>query len=216
MAFEIIIGLLLAYLLGSIPTAVIVSRAFFGMDIRQHGSGNAGATNVVRVLGWKAGVPVMLVDVAKGWLAVWIGSRLFSGSLENEWPEYFRIGLAVAAVLGHVYPVFAGFRGGKGIATLLGVGIALYPVSIWVAFGIFFVVLFVTGFISVSSMVAASTFCLVDIFFFRQDNTALMILSILIGVFVLYTHRKNILRLIKGEEARFLYKNRGAKRSGGM
>jgi glycerol-3-phosphate acyltransferase PlsY len=205
---EIIAGILLAYLLGSIPTAVIVSKTFFRMDIREHGSGNAGATNVVRVLGWKAGIPVMLVDVAKGWLAVWLGSRLFGGSLQADNLEYFRIVMAVAAVLGHVYPVFAGFRGGKGIATLLGVGIALYPVSVWVAFGIFLVLLFTTGYVSVSSMITALSFSLVDIFIFHQQNIALLVLSILIGLFVLYTHRKNIRRLMKGEEPRFLYKKK--------
>jgi glycerol-3-phosphate acyltransferase PlsY len=206
--FEIIGGILLAYLLGSISTAVIVSKAFFRMDIREHGSGNAGATNVVRVLGWKAGIPVMLVDVVKGWLAVWLGSRLFGTHLGAENLEYFRIGMAVSAVLGHVYPIFAGFRGGKGIATLLGVGIALYPVSVWVVFGIFFIMLFITGYVSVSSMTAAILFPMVDSLIFHQQNIALITLSILIGLFVIYTHRKNIKRLMKGEESRFLYKNR--------
>lgn len=200
--------MVLAYLLGSIPTAVWVSRAFFGLDVRDHGSGNAGATNVVRVLGWKAGIPVMLVDVAKGWFAVWIGTRLFAEGMEANGLEYFRIGMALAAVLGHVYPVFAGFRGGKGIATLLGVGIALYPLSIWVPFGLFFVLLFTTGYVSVSSMTAAGTFWIVDIFLFNQQHPALMALSVFIGLFVLYTHRKNIRRLIKGQEPRFLYKPR--------
>ena len=208
MIFEISTGLLLAYLLGSIPTAVWVSRAFFGMDVRDHGSGNAGATNVVRVLGWKAGIPVMLVDIAKGWFAVWLGTRLFGTGMDGNGLEYFRIAMAVAAVLGHVYPVFAGFRGGKGIATLLGVGIALYPVSIWVPFGLFFFLLFTTGYVSVSSMTAAGTFWIVDIFLFHQPHPALMALSVFIGIFVLYTHRKNIRRLIKGQEPRFLYKSR--------
>jgi len=208
LSFEILTGLILAYLLGSIPTAVWVSRAFFGMDVRDHGSGNAGATNVVRVLGWKAGIPVMLVDILKGWFAVWIGTRLFGNGLSPSAIEYFRIGMAVAAVLGHVYPVFAGFRGGKGIATLLGVGIALYPVSIWIPFGLFFVVLFITGYVSISSMFAAGTFWLFDIFVFHQQHPALVALSIFIALFVLYTHRKNILRLMKGEESRFLYKSR--------
>jgi glycerol-3-phosphate acyltransferase PlsY len=206
--FDISIGLLLAYLLGSVPTAVWVSKTFYKIDVRDHGSGNAGATNVVRVLGWKAGVPVMLVDILKGWFAVWWGTMLFADAVPEQGVVYFRIGMAVAAVLGHVYPLFAGFRGGKGIATLLGVGIALYPLSIWVSFGLFFVMLFATGYVSVSSMTAASTFCLVDIFIFRQEHPALIALSIFIGVFVLYTHRKNIKRLIKGEEPRFLYRSR--------
>lgn len=203
-----ILGILLAYLLGSIPTAVWVSKAFFKMDIRDHGSGNAGATNVVRVLGWKAGIPVMVIDVVKGWFALWLGTRLFGGAFSPSALEYFRIAMAVAAVLGHVYPIFAGFRGGKGIATLLGVGIALYPVSIWIPIGLFFIVLFITGYVSVASMFAASTFWIADTFFFHQKHPALIALSIFIGVFVIYTHRKNIKRLLKGEESRFLYKSR--------
>lgn len=198
----------LSYLLGSISTAVWVSRVFFGIDVRDHGSGNAGATNVVRVLGWKAGIPVMLVDIVKGWFAVWIGTWLFGGGLAPGHLEYFRIGMALAAVLGHVYPLFAGFRGGKGIATLLGVGIALYPVSIWIPFGLFFVVLFITGYVSVSSIIAAGTFWIVDIFLFHQQHPALIVLSIFIALFVLYTHRKNIRRLLNGEESRLLYKSR--------
>lgn len=201
-------GVVMAYLLGSVSTAVIVSKLFFRMDVRDHGSGNAGATNVVRVLGWKAGIPVMLIDILKGWFAVWAGTRWFGTGIDPSALEYFRIGMAVAAVLGHVYPVFAGFRGGKGIATLLGVGIALFPVSIWIPFGLFFAVLFITGYVSVSSMFAAGTFWIVDIFIFHQQHPALMALTILIGLFVLFTHRKNIKRLIKGEENRFLYKSR--------
>jgi glycerol-3-phosphate acyltransferase PlsY len=208
LSYQIVIGIIIAYLLGSIPTAVWVGKAFYKLDVRDHGSGNAGATNVVRVLGWKAGIPVMLVDIIKGWFAVWLGTRLFGGYADPLWIESFRIGMALAAVLGHVYPVFAGFRGGKGIATLLGVGIALYPVSIWVPFGLFFLVLFATGYVSVSSMIAAGTFWLVDIFLFRQEHIPLIVLSVFIGIFVLYTHRNNIQRLIKREEPRFLYGSR--------
>ena len=204
----LIVGLLMAYLIGSVPTAVLVSRIFFRMDIRDHGSGNAGATNVVRVLGWKAGIPVMTVDIVKGWFAIWLGTVLFGQAAGANGLEYFRIGMALMAVLGHVYPLFAGFRGGKGIATLLGVGIALYPLSIWVAVGIFLLVLFITGYVSLSSMTAAVTFSIVDIFLFHQQHPALLVLSIFIGLFVLFTHRKNIQRLIKGEERRFLYQSR--------
>jgi glycerol-3-phosphate acyltransferase PlsY len=208
LSYQVLIGIVIAYLLGSIPTAVWVSKAFFKLDIRDHGSGNAGATNVVRVLGWKAGIPVMLVDIVKGWFAVWLGTRLFASYIEPSFLEYYRIAMALAAVLGHVYPIFAGFRGGKGIATLLGVGIALYPVSIWIPFGLFFVMLFLTGYVSVSSMFAAGTFWIVDIFIFHQQHISLIVLSVFIGLFVLYTHRKNISRLVKGEEPRFLYRSR--------
>ena len=201
-------GIVLAYLIGSIPTAVLVSKTFFHMDIRQHGSGNAGATNIVRVLGWKAGIPVMVVDVVKGWFAIWMGTRLFGHAVDPSGLEYFRIGMALAAVLGHVYPLFAGFRGGKGIATLFGVGIALYPVSIWVAVGIFLLVLFISGYVSLSSMTAAVSFPFVDHFLFHQQHPALFCLSMFIGIFVLFTHRKNIKRLIAGEEKRLLYHSR--------
>src|SRR5512137_2237345 len=122
----LIAEILLAYLIGSIPSAVWVGKLFYKIDIRKHGSGNAGATNVIRVLGYKAGIPVLLFDVFKGWFDVQVAMLFPHDLLPEDGLNYLRMGLAVAAVLGHIFPVFAGFRGGKGVATLAGVGIALY------------------------------------------------------------------------------------------
>ena len=203
MITSMILAILLAYLAGSIPTAIWVGKAFHGIDIRQHGSGNAGATNTIRVLGWKAGVPVLLVDIFKGWLAVWAGTQVIQGHLDSGELVYFRIGLAAVAVAGHVFPAFAGFRGGKGVATLLGVGFALYPHSAWVALVVFVLALLISGYVSVSSMAAAMTFPLVEIFLFRQQHIGLIILAVLVAVFIPFIHRKNIKRLIRGEETKF-------------
>lgn len=192
-----------AYLIGSIPTAVWIGRIFYKVDVREHGSGNAGATNTIRVLGWKAGVPVMLFDVIKGWLAVKLAVFAPESLFTDQTIDYLRIGMGVAAVLGHVFPVYIGFRGGKGVATLLGVGIALYPISIWIVVGIFFLVLFSSRYVSLSSMTAAVSFPLVDFFLLHQTQPGLIILSVLVAVFVPLTHRKNIQRLLRGEESKF-------------
>ncbi len=126
-------GLLLAYLLGSIPTAVWVGKWFYGCDIRNEGSGNAGATNIIRVLGVKAGIPVILVDVLKGFLAVYFMTYFIPHSWDTNQRIYLLILAGFLAVIGHVYPVFASFKGGKGVATLLGMGIALFSNVIWIS-----------------------------------------------------------------------------------
>jgi glycerol-3-phosphate acyltransferase PlsY len=188
---------------GSIPTAVWVGKAFFRIDVREHGSGNAGATNTIRVLGWKAGLPVFLFDVFKGWLAVSLAGFFLSGQLTGEQMIYLKIALAAAVVLGHVFPMFAGFRGGKGVATLLGVGMALYPLTVWIILGIFITILLATGFVSLGSITGAVLFPFIDIFLFHQDSIWLIGLSILVAIFIPVTHRKNIKRLLRGEEAKF-------------
>ncbi len=204
---------LFAYLLGSIPTSVWVGKVLYKIDIREHGSGNAGATNAIRVLGWKAGLPVFLFDVFKGWLAVSMADFTLSLMVIPENLVFFKIALAAAVVLGHIFPAFAGFRGGKGVATLLGVGIALYPVTVWVVITVFIVVLLISGYVSLGSITAAFLFPFIDYFLFNQQSTWLIILSIAVAVFLPITHRKNILRLIRGEETRFLgRKNRKAKK----
>jgi glycerol-3-phosphate acyltransferase PlsY len=203
MVLHFVILIILAYLIGSIPTSVWVGKAFFKIDVRDHGSGNAGATNTIRVLGWKAGLPVFIFDVFKGWLAVMLAGFFLSDQLNNEQMIFLKIALAAAVVIGHVFPMFAGFRGGKGVATLLGVGIALYPVTVWIILGIFIVILLITGFVSLGSLTGAILFPLIDIFLFHQDNIWLMGLSVLVAIFIPITHRKNIKRLIRGEESKF-------------
>lgn len=206
---EIIIavaGIILAYLLGSIPSAVWVGKAFYGIDVRTQGSGNAGATNTIRVLGAKAGIPVLLMDVLKGWLAVHLAGYFIPESFTALDATYYRIGASAAVVLGHVFPMFAGFRGGKGIATLLGVGIALYPWAVLVVIGIFILMLICCGYVSLASITGAVSFPLVAIFLFNPHTFPLELLAVLVGIFVPLTHRKNIKRLLNGTESKFSLK----------
>ncbi len=202
----IISAIILAYLLGSIPFAVWTGLLFFKKDIRKEGSGNAGTTNVIRVLGWKAGIPVFLLDVMKGWMAVSITMFFPEQVLAGDHIYYLGVILAVAVVMGHIYPVFAGFKGGKGIATLLGVGIALYPFSGLAALGVFFIVFFLSGYVSLSSIISCISFPFLSFFLFGNTELPLVILSIAVAVFVPLTHTKNIRRLLSGTESRFLYK----------
>lgn len=206
---EIIIavaGIILAYLLGSIPSAVWVGRAFYDIDVRTQGSGNAGATNTIRVLGAKAGVPVLLMDVLKGWLAVHLATYFIPESFSLLDETYYRIGASAAVVLGHVFPLFAGFRGGKGIATLLGVGIALYPLAVLIVIGIFILMLICCGYVSLASITGAVSFPFVVIFLFNPHTLPLELLAVLVGIFVPLTHRKNIKRLLNGTESKFSLK----------
>lgn len=199
----IISGCFIAYLLGSIPTAVWVGKWFYGLDIRNEGSGNAGATNTIRVLGIKAGIPVILVDVLKGYLAVYLMQYFIPSNLTEDTKIYFQIIAGFLAVIGHVLPVFAGFKGGKGVGTLFGVGIALYPVAVWFPVMMFVAVFMLTGYVSLASMLGAFIFPFVVIFVRNQENIGLVALSVFVALFVLWTHRKNLHRLVKGEENRF-------------
>lgn len=189
----------MAYLLGSIPSSVWVGKWFYGIDVREEGSGNAGATNTIRVLGWKAGVPVLLFDVFKGWLAVSLIHYIPPYWLEPRYMEYYKICLAIAAVVGHIFPIFAGFRGGKGVATLLGVGFGLYGFMVGFPIGLFTIVLLSSEYVSIASITAAILFP-VCVYYVGDVSTPLLILSILVAIFVPLTHRKNIIRLFKGQE----------------
>ncbi len=204
-SINLIVAIILAYLIGSIPTSVWIGRVFYDIDVRTKGSGNAGATNTIRVLGPRAGVPVLIFDIFKGWFAVFISRFFYDPSLSFP-PDLatFDFMLAVAAVVGHVFPIYVGFKGGKGIATILGVGIALYPMGALIAIIVFLIMAFSFHYISLASITAAITFPFVEIFILGyQDSIMLMILAIAIGVFVPVTHRKNISRLLKGEESKF-------------
>jgi acyl phosphate:glycerol-3-phosphate acyltransferase len=209
MVIYFVVLILLAYLVGSIPTAVWVGKTFFRIDVRNHGSGNAGATNTIRVLGWKAGLPVFLFDVFKGWLAVMLAEFLLHDQLNPEQMVFLKIALAATVVMGHVFPMFAGFRGGKGVATLLGVGVALYPLTVWVILGVFILVLLATGYVSLGSISGALVLPFIDIYIFHQENVWLIGLSILVAIFIPITHRKNIKRLLKGEESKFRPRKHG-------
>ncbi len=197
-----IASMAIAYLCGSIPTAVWWGKWFHGMDVRQHGSRNAGATNTFRVLGPRAGVPVLAIDIIKGFLPVRllpIGSGLEPYS--DGW-TLLRVLLVSAAVIGHLYPVFAGFRGGKGIATSLGGVLAIHPGAALVCIGVFFAVFLTTRYVSLSSLTAAVAFPVAIVFLFHESSTVLKVFAVLLCAVVFYTHRQNILRLVKGTENR--------------
>ena len=208
MVVYIILEILAAYLLVSIPTAVWVGRMLYGIDIRQHGSGNAGATNVIRVLGYKAGIPVLLVDVFKGWLAVELAVWLPIHGQSSEMLTYICIGMALAAVLGHVFPVYAGFKGGKGVGTVAGAGLALFPLAILLVLAVFIMVLVASHFVSLSSIIASLAFPLVVWFVLGVRHPGLVGLSLLIAVFIPVTHSKNIKRLLSGEERKFDFRRK--------
>lgn len=199
-----------AYLLGSIPTAVWVGKYFYNIDVREHGSGNAGATNVFRVLGKKAGIPVLIIDVLKGLLAVQLA--YINSDLEGTYRFVnLQLALGLASLAGHIFPVFASFRGGKGIATLLGIVLALMPYAALVSMAIFIFILLFTGYVSLSSMIAAIAFPLIIIFIFKVSIPSLIVFSVLIAIMVIVTHQKNIMRLIRHEESKvsLFKKNKG-------
>ena len=210
----------LSYLVGSIPTSIIVARASRGIDIRQHGSGNAGGTNVIRVLGWKLGVFVILIDMAKGLLSTMVIARLMQGSIpfSNATPfddfTVVQIIAGCAAILGHIWTVFAGFRGGKGIATAGGMLIGIAPVEVAVSFGVFTIVLLISHYVSLGSLSAAVAFPLT--MFFRENiflvdiegYRTLIYFSLAIALLIIYTHRPNINRLLKGTENRIRFSRR--------
>lgn len=195
-----IIITIVAYLLGSIPTSVWISRAFYNIDIRDFGSGNAGSTNTFRILGVKAGIIVFLVDVLKGFVAV--NLIHFTKYYIPHSGDYINIQLllGIAAMLGHIFPVYVGFRGGKGVATLFGVicAISLYPTLIMA--GIFIITLVATRYVSLSSMVAGFSFPVLTIVIFKETTPTLVIFSLIMAILMLFTHQKNIERLLAKEE----------------
>ncbi|MGC8803436.1 MAG: glycerol-3-phosphate 1-O-acyltransferase PlsY [Bacteroidales bacterium] len=201
-----IVLIVFAYLLGSIPSSVWIGKWFYGIDVREHGSGNAGATNTLRVLGWKAGIPVFLIDIAKGLAAVSL--VVFTDfAPQTDSRILFQLSLGFSALLGHVFPIFARFKGGKGVATLLGVVLALSPLPALLAFGIFVIVLIVSKYVSLGSMIAAIGYALMIGCLFRSPMS-LKIAAILMALAVIITHRKNIQRLLNKTEnkATFLFK----------
>lgn len=200
----------MAYLLGSIPTSIWIGKAFYNIDVREFGSGNAGATNTFRVLGKKAGIPVLIIDILKGTAAV---SLSFLSGFHTNTPFFtnFQIGLGIAALIGHIFPVFAGFRGGKGVATILGVVICITPVSCSVALLIFLFVLFTTRYVSLGSILAGISYPLILNLGMHNTDVVLTVFSILTAVLLVITHRKNIIRLINKQEARVNIYNKTAR-----
>ncbi len=211
---SLIVVMLVSYLVGSIPTSIIVTRILRGIDIRNYGSGNAGGTNVIRVLGWGPGVFVILIDALKGFIAAVVISRLFFGQfpLENATPfsdfTVVQIIAGISAIVGHTWTVFAGFKGGKGMATAAGMLIGIAPLEIGIAFAVFVIVVASSRYVSLGSVSAAVAFPLA---MFLRANVfdvttryyhTMIFFSIFISAFLIYNHRANIERLLQGREHR--------------
>lgn len=211
------LGVIAAYLIGSIPSAVWIGRRFYGIDVREKGSKNAGATNTIRVLGLLPGLFVLLVDALKGWFAVYIGNffgRFYTdiwGMISGaEYLTYYKLILGIIAIIGHALPIYVGFKGGKGVATMLGVIIGLFNPLLPLILGVFIVTFISSKFISLSSILAAISF---PIFYLScghwlnyEKYPVLIIFTILVWLFIIYTHRKNIKRMINNEEPKFKFK----------
>lgn len=191
-----------AYFLGSIPTAVWVGRVRYGLDIREHGSKNAGATNTFRVLGKKAGKVVLAIDVLKGMLAVLLPYFVLPYTFTAAALTHVQLVAAFLAVLGHVFPVFAGFKGGKGVATSLGVVVGLQPLAALICLGIFLMVFMISHYVSLGSILAALAFALLLWFAFPIQTFALPVFGSLLSAVVIVAHRKNIDRILHGTESK--------------
>ncbi|MDT8400407.1 MAG: glycerol-3-phosphate 1-O-acyltransferase PlsY [Bacteroidales bacterium] len=199
---------LLAYALGSVATAVWAGKVFHGIDVRDHGSGNAGATNTIRVLGWATGIPVLLIDITKGWLAASLPVFLKLAASGSSELINMQIITGIIAIIGHVFPVFAGFKGGKGVASTFGVLLALQPLVTLLCMAVFLAVLLITGYVSASSISAGLAFPLISLVFFDSPSLMFTIFALLVALALIITHRKNIRRLLEGEENRFIWKKR--------
>jgi glycerol-3-phosphate acyltransferase PlsY len=191
----------LAYLLGSLPTSVWWGKAFYGIDVREFGSGNAGATNTIRVLGKRAGFPVLFIDILKGSCAVMLAFMSDFAAGSASFVNY-QIALGIAAVIGHIFPVFAGFRGGKGVATLLGVALAMEPQVAGLAFIVFLVVLLLFKYVSLASMSAGLSFPIILMTMFPGRPVSMVAFSIVVSILLIITHKKNIQRLLKKQESK--------------
>lgn len=202
-----------AYLIGSIPTALWLGRVYFGIDIREYGSGNSGATNSFRVLGSRWGSFVMVVDILKGVVATSL-YILLPYYLTDEWDRTnFMIGLGLAAVLGHIFPIWADFRGGKGVATLFGMILAIQPLVAGCCIAVFILVLYLTRFVSLSSILASVAFAVFILFIFNEQEPLYRGFAIAVTMTVLLTHQKNISRLLRGNESKVpILKHRDRRR----
>lgn len=205
-------ALIAAYLLGSIPTAVWLGQAFYGVDVREYGSGNAGATNTFRVLGKKAGIAVMFIDIFKGFtatnLAYFIGLSVTGPQNSVQFVNY-QLALGVIAVMGHLFPIFAGFRGGKGVATLFGMILAVRFEAAMICVLVFIIVLLATKYVSLSSICAGFAFPIGIVFVIQSSIKSEALYGICVCILILVTHQKNIERLLKGKESKvYLFKKK--------
>ncbi|MDA3819206.1 MAG: glycerol-3-phosphate 1-O-acyltransferase PlsY [Candidatus Delongbacteria bacterium] len=196
----LIIIVIVAYLLGSFNAAYWFGKWFHGIDIREHGSKNAGATNLLRVAGWKTALPAFIIDVAKAFGAVSLASLQNMWSNGSEAFMILQICLGILAVLGHLFPLFLGFRGGKGVASTLGVVLAVHPLAALSGVGVFLLVFLITRIVSISSMLAGISFPLFLFFVFGENTSALLIFSVIVALLLLISHKKNIKKLLNGQE----------------
>ncbi|AYW48741.1 glycerol-3-phosphate acyltransferase [Tetragenococcus osmophilus] len=201
---KIILLLIIAYLLGSIPSGLWIGKIFYKKDIRQYGSGNSGTTNTFRILGVKAGFAVFLADLLKGTLATSLAYLPYV-DINPLW-------LGLCAILGHVFPLFARFKGGKAVATSAGMLLGYYPLFFFFSLAIFLILLFITSMVSLSSMIAAviitiSTFILPSIFpmLLPEQDGLLSCIAIIVTAFIFYLHRQNIQRIRQGNESRISF-----------
>lgn len=205
--------IIVAYLIGSVPTSVWVSKSFFNIDIRDYGSGNAGATNTYRVLGSKWGTLVMVVDMLKGVIAVKLALLLPEYADSEVNLQNLQTGLGLAAVVGHIFPIWADFRGGKGVATLFGLVLGISPWTALSCVGIFSLVLYLTRFVSLSSILASIAFPFFILVIFNVENPVYRVFAIAVALMVLLTHQKNIGRLLRGNESKVpILKSRDRRR----
>lgn len=194
--------IIIAYFIGSIPTALIISKSFFQIDIREYGSGNMGATNTFRVLGPKFGTIVMVGDMLKGIFAVAL-FNLLPYYLTNELDRTnLMIGLGLAAVIGHIYPIWAQFKGGKGVATLFGMVLAIQPVVAINCVAVFLVVLYLTRYVSLSSIIAGVALPILVLWIYNEKEVFYRVFAVAVAALIVLTHQKNISRLLKGNEGR--------------
>lgn len=206
-----LILVLISYLLGSFPTAVWVGKIFHGIDIREHGSKNAGATNTFRVLGNIWGWIVLIIDISKGYVAATVPLFLtdFYLGFKDEVLIYQLIA-SFCVIIGHVFPVFANFRGGKGVATTLGIILAINLDTALISLGIFLIIFMMTSYVSLGAIIASVVFPFISFFAMKEDARIMIIFSILVSLIVLFSHRKNINRLMRGEENKMNFFGRKA------
>lgn len=197
-----------AYLIGSIPTAYWVGKAFFNIDIREHGSKNMGASNTFRVLGPVWGIIVLIIDLGKGMAAVQLALLVHSTDWLGTEKSFWQLLFGLVALAGHVFPVFAGFRGGKGVATLFGLVLAIQPWIALISIGVFIIVVFLTRYISLGSIIAVIVFMACVWFAYKESNVYMRWFSIIAAALVIFMHRTNLIRLLKGSENKFNWRKK--------